>query len=274
MSIQRIGVDGRALPPVPQVVLAWCHNGDVRGDWAECQTELRLVDALTRRLMDVTKRPIIEKGLYIHRNRNQAVKHFLNERTEPWLMFIDTDMLFAPAQFYALYEEAVRGGIGIHAGLYYGIYVSEGIGNGQNEVKAAHGGGMISSTWLRKREGYVETIAERRLEVRDDLDACGMGFTLIHRRVLEALAAEMPNHSNAWFGHDEETDPRTGDIDGIGEDMTFCTRAKKLGFKIFGHDTVALGHDKHVIITWEYHDHEQQRMRGVVNGQSDSRKAG
>src|SRR5216684_4445547 len=92
--------DGRPLPAVPQVVLGWCHNGDVRGDWAECYTELRLVDAFNRRLIDPSKRPLIEKGLYIHRNRNQISKKFRETRTEPWLMMLDTDMLFAPAQFY------------------------------------------------------------------------------------------------------------------------------------------------------------------------------
>ncbi len=241
--------------------MAWVHNGDVRGDWAECYAELRLVDSHHRRLINPSERPIIEKGLYVHRNRNQAVWRFLKERSEPWLMFLDTDMLFAPIQFYALYDEAVATGPGVHAGIYYGIFASEGIGNGQNKAGTNHGQIMISSTWLIKKDGVIHTVGERRLEVRDDLDACGMGFTLIHRDVLTALANAMPNHANAWFGHDEEAD-QDGVIDGIGEDTTFCTRAKKLGFKIYGHDTIALGHDKRTIITWEHHDWEQRRQFG------------
>ncbi len=249
--------DGRQVPPVPQVVLGWCHNGDVRGDWAECYRELSLVDAFNRRLLH--PRPMVEKGLYVHRNRNQIAKKFL-ARKEPWLMFLDTDMLFATVQFYALYDEAMALRPGIHAGLYYGIYASEGVG--PDGPKPSHGGLMLSSTWLKKFPDHVATIADRKLEVRDDLDGCGMGFTLIHRSVIEALAEAMPHHNNAWFGHDEETDPKTGEIDGSGEDMTFCGRAKKQGFKIYGHGSVALGHDKRFIITWEQHDAEQRRLFG------------
>lgn len=246
----------------PQVALAYCHNGDVRGDWAECYAELRLVDSHFRRLMDPAKRPIIQKGLYIHRNRNQVCKQFL-ARTEPWLMFLDTDMLFSPNQFYALYEAASVLGPGVHAGLYYGIYASEGIGNGQDKSVEPHGGIMISSTWLKKFDDHIATIADRRmLEPRDDLDACGMGFTMIHRDVIETLAKKMPNHTNAWFGHDEETNP-DGEIDDIGEDTTFGNRVKAAGFKIWGHDNIALGHDKRIILTWEHYDWEQRRMRGL-----------
>lgn len=243
---------------IPQVVLGWIHDGfHVAPAFTECYAELRLVDSHLRRLIDANERPLIATGHYLHKNRNLVAKRFLFERKEPWLMFLDTDMLFSVAQFYQLYDQAAKIGPGIHAGLYYTIFGMEGGHVEGGPVQVPHGVMDIRSTWAKIRPTDIEFISERRLAVRDDLDGVGMGFTLIHRKVIAALAAIRPKHLEAWFGHDEIIDAVSGEIGTQGEDYCFCLRAKQAGFKVYGHDNICLGHAKQAIITWETFDREQ-----------------
>ena len=65
-----------------------------------------------------------------------------------------------------------------------------------------------------------------------------MGFTLIHRSVLEKLAVEYADDPWHYFGHDIINNSH------VGEDLTFCNRARKAGFSVWGHGGVLLGHTK------------------------------
>jgi hypothetical protein len=72
----------------------------------------------------------------------------------------------------------------------------------------------------------------------------GMGFTVMNRRVIEAVAAKSPklkfNGSNEPIAHMFRCD----EIDGFarGEDMAFFADVKELGFEAFLDPSVTLGH--------------------------------
>lgn len=69
-------------------------------------------------------------------------------------------------------------------------------------------------------------------------DAVGFGAVLIKRKVIEAMKA-----------------PRFMGLQGCGEDITFCYKAKKLGFEVWMDTRVKLGHlGAPTIITEDYHD--------------------
>lgn len=69
-------------------------------------------------------------------------------------------------------------------------------------------------------------------------DAVGFGAVLIKRKVLDAIR-----------------EPRFMGLAGCGEDITFCYKAKKLGFEVWMDTRIKLGHlGAPVIITEEYHD--------------------
>lgn len=61
-----------------------------------------------------------------------------------------------------------------------------------------------------------------------EVDACGLGFTLIRRRVLEALP-------RPWFWFPTETDTTS-------EDMPFCADARRAGFRLGIDTAVCIGH--------------------------------
>lgn len=229
-------------PPQRQagVHLAFCHGGDVRGMWAFHYGMLRAHDAATRGLI---KSVGIAEGLYIAKNRNAIVRRFLEQCGETYLMFMDHDNPFEVDQFYQLYDAAIKHQAPILTG-WYCAFMAE----------------SLQCTWLeRKSDGLMGTMTNFTGDVQElKGGVCGMGFTLIRRDVLEAMRTAMPNHKDAWFGHDEVVDS-TGQTDAMGEDTTFCLRALALGFKTYGHSGICVGHDKRVLLTVDNYNSEMKR---------------
>ena len=79
----------------------------------------------------------------------------------------------------------------------------------------------------------IQEFADDRVQ---PIAACGMGFTLIHRRVFDALYNEADPW--CWFGHDLYMGKR------MGEDICFCERASKAGFSMFADGRVTVSHIK------------------------------
>ena len=59
-----------------------------------------------------------------------------------------------------------------------------------------------------------------------EVDAVGFGFVCIQTEVLRKTP-------KPWF---------TWETGGLGEDITFCLKAKKAGFKIYAHTDIDIGH--------------------------------
>src|ERR1700677_745066 len=76
-----------------------------------------------------------------------------------------------------------------------------------------------------------------------ELDAVGMGCCLVHKTVLEKMAETPDFRRLQWFGR-EIIDHEGGIIGRYGEDVAFCNRAQRAGFKIYGHGGVAIDHVK------------------------------
>lgn len=224
------------------VHLAFCHGGEVRGNWALHYGVLRAADAAGRGLI---KSVGVAQGLYIAKNRNEIVKRFLDSCGETYLMFMDHDNPFEVSQFYALYDAAVK-----HQAPILGAWYCSFMGDG------------IQCVWLEdKPDGKMGTVVNFTGDVQE-VGTVGMGFTLIHRDVLEGMRWVRPKNNSAWFGHDERKNER-GETETIGEDTTFCTRAAKLGFKTYGHSGICIGHDKRIMLTVDEYNGAQPKLANV-----------
>lgn len=167
------------------------------------------------------------EGLYVPANRNQVVDQFLERDNSEWLWFVDADMQFGLDALPRLLD-AAGDERKIIAGAYW----------------AGSFDGTRSLSWIRRRDdGDLWRIAAVQSSGLYPLDACGMGCTLIHRDVFEAILAQRGHDDPwVWFGHDLH---RTSDgMSRAGEDVTFCLRALTAGFQTWGLADLMLDHHK------------------------------
>jgi len=164
---------------------------------------------------------------YIAQARDAVCAVMLQSDCE-WLLFLDWDVSYAPKSVYDLLDAAKdeEGNVirPIIAGLYVTFY-------GTN--------GALYPCWQHEVDGAEFTQFDSvKLGEIYECTSVGMGFTLIHRSVLEALHKAGDGKPGRFFSHDVLEGAQAG------EDVTFCKRARNLGFKVYGHGGVLLGHTK------------------------------
>jgi hypothetical protein len=204
------------------LVIAYPHNGMVHQPFMKSLMAFREYDLVHRRILRGIED---EWGLYPAGNRNVICTRFLN--TDPqWLLFIDTDHAFEPETVYQLLDDADAIDRPIMSALYFGVLQ-----------------GNVAPMWWDKNEGGEYQTMTTITAGLQPIDAAGMGFCLIQRRVLETMRAKGdPNDSWTWFGHD------LGKLQGkavrMGEDFTFFDRARALGFQAWGDGRLVITHMK------------------------------
>lgn len=161
---------------------------------------------------------------YIASGRCDVVQSFLDKTKADWLLMLDWDITFEPYDVYALLDEAKGDPMKVVSGCYLTYF------GGDN---------LLRPCWMHHEDGedYVP-VTEFEIGKVIPITVCGMGFTLMHRTLLEKMREEYKSDPWPWFGHDEINGSR------VGEDITFTSRARKLGATIWGHGGVQLGHTK------------------------------
>lgn len=81
------------------------------------------------------------------------------------------------------------------------------------------------------KKGLTELLKEECFEVA----GVGAGFLLVRQHLLRLMWI----HLHEWFRPYE----------GLGEDVSFCQRARELGFKIYADNTFEVGHIKNIVQT-------------------------
>jgi Glycosyl transferase family 2 len=160
---------------------------------------------------------------YIPTGRNMLVEKFLHHQAD-WLLMVDWDITFAPTDVYKLLDAADDREHAIICGCYATFF---GEGN------------KLRPCWMHQLDDQEFIPCDDY--VRDELNECtavGMGFTLIHRSVLEAVGEANKHDPWKWFGQANLVGAY------VAEDIAFCSRARRLGFGVWGHGGVQLGHTK------------------------------
>lgn len=81
------------------------------------------------------------------------------------------------------------------------------------------------------KKGLTELMQTDVFEVA----GCGAGFLLVNQHILRLMMI----HIHEWFKPYE----------GLGEDVSFCQRAREMGFKIYADNTFSVGHIKYIVQT-------------------------
>ena len=223
-------------------VVGYCHGGMV--------VQLFHRSLMRMVLRDVTGRKgwrgeISIEHLYVPWARNEVVVRFLEApRPVEWLLMVDTDMVFEPDTADRLMDSANAVGARVLAGLYFG-YCS------------TSDPGVLYPVWYEEDVGgqaEYRTVGKLDLDGPQRLAACGMGCCLIHREVLVAMDEMYRAYPlNArWFGFDDGRELRApNQITQMGEDLSFCRRAVRCGYPVWGDSRIRLGHVKRRIETFD-----------------------
>lgn len=205
-----------------RVAISWPDPGDVAGQFA-----LSMIELVRTRgaLIDVVLR--VEGGL-LSRQRNEIVRHFLDDTSTDWLFMIDSDETITPQAFDKLVKAAHSTERPVIAGLYFGTWP----GNLLPQP--------IPHIYRDADDGIsAYPVTDYPEDSLIEIDRAGTGALLVHRSVLEAIREQASEHEGrdwCWF-----RDMPVGGL-WLGEDMYFCRRIRSLGFKIHAHTGAILQH--------------------------------
>lgn len=184
-------------------------------------------------------------GAQITAARNNVVRQFLeNFSNVDWLCFIDADMQWNPDAIERLLDCAHPVERPIVGALCFAIRIGE-----QPPIYPT------LYTFVRpdapEDSGFFRHVTYERDTVVQ-VDGTGAAFLLIHRTVLEKMRDATNDDGTPRWGEpfpyfrEEEI---AGDT--CGEDLTFCRRARLLGYPIHVDTRVKIGHQKPIIVDEE-----------------------
>jgi hypothetical protein len=232
--------NGTSRATADAVTMAFVHQSRDSHSWHHSMMELIGFDAAHHgRLM---------RGGYVSMRggtdglseaRNKGIVEFLGDehlRDVEWLLWIDTDMGFAPDSLERLMEVADADQRPIVGGLCFVQLEPDPDGMGGFSTRAA------PTVYDWSHDGDKQGFGVRwdyPVNALTQCDGTGSAFVLIHRRVLEVMAHKL---GAVWY--DRAPNPTTKKM--IGEDLSFCLRARSLGIPVHIHTGVRTTHHKEI----------------------------
>ena len=168
-------------------------------------------------------------GSLVYDSRNKLAERAINS-TADYVLWLDSDMTFMPDTLDMMLDTLKKNNYEILTGMYF-----------------------------RRRPPFTPTLFEElRIlptgtvtkefdEIPDEIfevAGCGFGCVLMSRNVLWNVFCQNGN--------------MFAPINGVGEDLSFCWRARRIGHKIYCDPSIALGHEIRTTIT--------KSNRGMFNG--------
>lgn len=210
---------------MPDVVAGYVHGGIVRAEF--CAS---LLDLVTKGAAAVETVLAYQSGPNISTGRNQLVNTFLREYTAPWLLMLDTDMVFGEdtaARLIGAADPAERPVVGA---LCFS----------QN-----HEGKSSYSTMYDLTEPEPGRLAFARRSSWPEgecvpVSATGAACLLMHRDALVLVEKTSRDVAAPWFRETAVGAP----LSLMGEDMTFCLRCQAAGIPVHVATAVRVGHMK------------------------------
>jgi len=213
-----------------KLVIGWSQGGHPEPEFYESLLQFMLHDGSPHG-RHMFAGIVTARSCYIENNRNTDVRAFLATPTDPRdvLLFIDTDHRYAADQVYALLD-SIDDEHPVVGGLYFNYWED----------------GNIYPVWLEDDGmGGLRNCQKIDRNTIREVQVVGAGFMAIQRRVLDAMAEAHDGSDDwVWFGRDVVKGVR------VGDDSTFCLRAAKLGFKVWGNSHVIIDHKKGRWLNW------------------------
>lgn len=170
----------------------------------------------------------IVQGSIVTLQRNELVQRMRGD----WLMFIDDDMVWQPDQIKTLIETRDRLDLDILGGLCF-----------------RRSSPFQPTLYMREaaEAGAYNFLEEWPADTAVEVDATGMAFVVIHKRVFERMVSHFENRPDwrmpPYDVRIQQPPPNMFRWEGyLGEDLRFCQEAKAAGCRIYVDTSVEVQH--------------------------------
>ena len=162
----------------------------------------------------------VQSGPLIARARNKVHDLFLTETDADYLLWTDSDIIFTSEDVTHLAEHDAD----IVSGLYYGK---------DND-------GQVFPVYTQQGPKNILYRPQEPPGGMGEVFGIGMGFCLIRRDVIESLTPVWALYPFAEMAYGKQR--------AVGEDVAFCIRARKKGWRVWLDPSVRVGHKKDVVL--------------------------
>jgi hypothetical protein len=142
------------------------------------------------------------------------------------VIFIDDDIVWNPEDLIKI----IKSKEDIVSGFYKMAITDE--YNNNSKLAAIENKRLLNIGQIKNKKQLIE------------LDSVGLGFIAINFEVFKKI--QYP-----WFETFDFIDKKNNKIGFIGEDVSFCNKAKSAGYKIYGDPTVKVGHHKTKVLDFK-----------------------
>ena len=166
-------------------------------------------------------------GSLVYESRNDLAKYAVQSEAD-FVLWLDSDMMFEPELLEKMMATLHEKDLDILSGIYY---------------RRRH---PYSPVLMKKLSIHDNNFCEHEnynSYPKDEIfevEGVGFGCVLMKSDVLMDIKANYDD----WFSP----------IGRVGEDLSFCWRARQVGYKIFADPSIQLGHQGHQIITKEFYE--------------------
>lgn len=169
-------------------------------------------------------------GSLIYSSRNQLASMALDDGAD-YVMWFDSDMVFNPTTLLLLLKD-IEGGADFVTGIYY-------------RRTAPFSPTIFKSLDINDKNYAVwEHYDDHPTEGLFEIAGCGFGCVLMKAEIFTKVFAK--------FGH------LFSPIGEVGEDLSFCWRARQCGYKLMCDPDIPLGHVAHTMVTKEFYTNYTQ----------------
>ena len=174
-------------------------------------------------------------GSLIYEARNQLARQAIKIGAD-YVLWLDSDMIFQPSVLKRLYEDYKAGKGDIVSGLYF--------------RRVSPFTPVVFNT-LEIVDNKPQWTAPENIP-EDVFEAGGVGFGCVFMDT-GVLADVMSKFEGNAFTP----------LNGVGEDLSFCWRARQCGYKIVVDPAVELGHIAHITVNRTFYESTKQYKEGA-----------
>lgn len=220
-----------------KVAIGYPHGGTVRAEFLNSVVRLNIWEFGYIPLNDKYKIDSFSAAgsIYVAKNRNDIVKDFLKSDAE-WLFQLDPDEEFKPDLLKRMMDVALSSP---EHKIVSGLYISYRREHPEADLI------LVPVLYNDAEDGKFRNLVDVPKDSLIEVAMAGSGCLLVHREVYEKMLEAHKDDPWPWFSHEPSQD-RT---EMLGEDVVFCIRARKLGYKIWAKTDILLRHYKTIPLT-------------------------